>query len=198
MSILGASQTLVELLSNQLRASQELGGYTVELYTTKQFKSPADNRISLFLYRVDIDEARRQVELSGANGSASRPLRRFALGLELYYLLTVWGKGSASGEHEMLQACMNVFEEFAIVSGDLLDSNQTDWEPNESLRITLAQLSNEDMLRLWDSLESPYQLSVSYVVRTVRLRPRITLTDVATTRTLALGGQNDPSSGNTP
>jgi len=35
--------------------------------------------------------------------------------------------------------------------------------------VSLASMNHEDMMRLWDGFDLPYQLSVSYLVRTVRL-----------------------------
>jgi hypothetical protein len=198
MSIVGASNTLVSLLRDQLTTNEDLGEYSVELYTTRQFKEPANNKISLFLYRIEIDEARRQVETRSNLASSLQSSKRVSLGLELYYLLTVWGMGSAFGEHAMLQACMNVFDEFAIIPAELIDSSQSDWEANDNLRISLTQQSNEDMMRLWDSLESPYQLSVAYIVRTVRLRPREVASELATSRSLVVGNRGTRQNGNTP
>lgn len=198
MSIVGASNTLVSLLRDQLTTNEDLGEYSVELYTTRQFKEPANNKISLFLYRIEIDEARRQVETRSNLASSLQSSKRVSLGLELYYLLTVWGMGSAFGEHAMLQACMNVFDEFAIIPAELIDSSQSDWEANDNLRISLTQQSNEDMMRLWDSLESPYQLSVAYIVRTVRLRPREVTSELATSRSLVVGNRGTRQNGNTP
>ncbi len=198
MRIVGASNTLVSLLRDRLTANQELGEYSVELYTTRQFKEPANNKISLFLYRLEIDETRRQVELHSNLSDPLRSGKRMSLGLELYYLLTVWGMGSAFGEHAMLQACMNIFDEFAIIPAELFDPTESDWEPNESLRISLAQQSNEDMMRIWDSLESPYQLSVAYIVRTVRLRPKNLENELATTRSLVVGQLGSLHRGSTP
>lgn len=80
----------------------------------------------------------------------------------------------------MLARCMDILDRHAVVSGALLDPGYP-WEPEDGLRVSLAHLSTEDMLRLWDSLEPPYQLSVPYVVRTARLaareRPEPSITD---------------------
>ncbi len=168
MSIAGASATLLRLLEDQLNATGGLGGYSVSLFSTRNFAAGLTNQIALFLYRVDIDEARRQVELPRLAPTAPK---RFALGLELYYLLTVWGNQSAEGEQQMLGRCMEIFERHPLLSGTLLAPSYP-WEGNDALRLSLAQLSTEDMLRLWDSLEPPYQLSIPYVVRTARLATR--------------------------
>jgi hypothetical protein len=83
----------------------------------------------------------------------------------------VWGQRNAEGEQVMLARCMDILDRHALITGPLLDPAYP-WEPEDSLRVAINHLSTEDMLRLWDSLEPPYQLSVPYVVRTARLAAR--------------------------
>jgi hypothetical protein len=183
MSIAGASATLRRLVEDQLIASGGLDGYTVSLFSTRHFADNLNNQIALFLYRVDVDETRRQVQLPRV---ASTQPPRFALGLELHYLLTIWGGQDPEGEQRMLSRCMDIMERHAVIAGTLLHPNYT-WEAEDALRVSLSTLSTEDMLRLWDSLVPSYQLSVPYVVRTARLAVRErTEPALADTRTLGL------------
>jgi hypothetical protein len=182
--IAGASATLRRLLDDQLVATGGRGGFTISLFSTRHFVPGLTNRVALFLYRVEVDEVRRHVELPRLAPNAPR---RMALGLELHYLLTVWGQGDAAeSEQIMLARCMDILDRHALISGSLLDPGYA-WEPDDALRVSLSHLTTEDMLRLWDSLEPPYQLSIPYVVRTVRLaarqRPDASVTD---SRTLVL------------
>lgn len=189
-SIPGASDTMVSLLLNQLEA--RLGpardGFAVELFRSAQYSGPPTNTISLLLYRVDVDEARRF-----GDSQAVPPSRLGSrwLGLELSYLLTVWGQSSASGEQRMLQHCMEILQEFAIVRGSWL-SPSFSWEPDDALRISLAPMNHEDMMRLWDGFDLPYQLSVPYLVRTVRLAARESGEAPVTSRSLAFGSRIRP------
>ena len=184
MFIAGASATLRRLLEDQLAATGGVNPFTVSLFSTRHFSPALTNTVAIFLYRVEVDEARRHVELPRLAPTAPR---RFALGLELHYLLTVWGIGQAAEEEQMMLArCMDILDRHAVITGNLLDPGYP-WEPEDALRVSLSHLSTEDMLRLWDSLEPPYQISVPYVVRTVRLaareRPDPSITD---TRTLVM------------
>ena len=168
MFIAGTSATLRRLIEDQLVASGGLDGYDVQLFSTRNFTGTITNKVALFLYRVEVDESRRNIDLPRLAPNAPR---RQALGLELHYLLTVWGQRNAEGEQVMLARCMDILDRHALVSGPLLDPTYP-WEPEDSLRVAINHLSTEDMLRLWDSLEPPYQLSVPYVVRTARLAAR--------------------------
>lgn len=45
------------------------------------------------------------------------------------------------------------------------------WNPSDVVHIIPAELSNEDVMRIWDAIEPPYRLSVSYIARVVRIDP---------------------------
>lgn len=168
MFIAGASSSLRRLIEDQLVAAEGLDSYEVKLFSTRDFTGTITNKVALFLYRVEVDESRRNIDLPRLAPNAPR---RQALGLELHYLLTVWGQRNAEGEQVMLARCMDILDRHALITGPLLDPGYP-WEPEDSLRVAINHLSTEDMLRLWDSLEPPYQLSVPYVVRTARLAAR--------------------------
>ena len=189
-SIAGASDTLVTLLAGQLKArpGANPNGYEVKLFRSADYIGPPTNTISLLLYRVDADVARRYGDSAGMPPSS--PVKRWQ-GLELSYLLTVWGQSSASGEQRMLQLCMEILQEFAIVQGSWL-SPAYSWSPEDALRISLAPMNHEDLMRLWDGFDLPYQLSVPYLVRTVRIGARESSETPVTSRTLAVGSRVSP------
>jgi hypothetical protein len=189
-SIPGASDTLVFLLKNQLEArlGPSRDGYDVQLYRSADFTSRPSGIVSLFLYRVDVDEARRFGDSPAV--PPSQPATRW-LGLELSYLLTVWGRESASGEQRMLQHCMEILQEQAIVQGSWLHPNYP-WEPDDALRISLAPMNHEDMIRLWDGFDLPYQLSIPYLVRTLRIAARPRDEGPVISRALAIGSGRQP------
>ena len=189
-SIPAASETLRSLLRQQLegRLGSGLNGYSVELFRSAQFKGPPTGIVSLLLYRVDVDEARRFGASPASSGA--EPTGRW-MGLELSYLLTVWGSASALGEQEMLQHCMEILQEFAIVQGSWLSPAYA-WETEDALRISLAPMNHEDMMRLWDGFDLAYQLSVPYLVRTVRLSGTPVREAPVTSRALALGSRVRP------
>ncbi|QVL53433.1 MAG: DUF4255 domain-containing protein [Cyanobium sp. M30B3] len=189
-SIPGASETLVSLLKQRLEVllGPTRDGYDVELFRSAQYYGPPTNTVSLLLYRVDVNKACRNSDSPA--GSPTIPGTRW-LELELSYLLTVWGQSSASGEQRMLQHCMEILQEFAIVQGSWL-SPSYNWEPEDALQISLAPMNHEDMMRLWDSFDLPYQLSVPYLVRTVRLAPRERSEVPVTSQALAFGSRIQP------
>lgn len=167
MSIAGSSSSLIGLLRRRyFEINGDLEGFAFKVFRTADFSSDPADHVTLFLYRVDVDRTRRHSDLPRETPQSSR---RTALALELRYLLTVWGE-TAEREQEVLGACMEILDQHAVLSGGLLDSNYT-WEEGTEIKVALESISNEDMLRLWDSLEPAYHLSVPYLVRTVLLRP---------------------------
>ena len=189
-SIPGASDTFVDLLNRQLQArlGPDRDGYEVKLFRSADFSTRPTGIVSLLLYRVDVDEARRFGDTPAV--PPTRPGTRW-LGLELSYLLTVWGRSSASGEQRMLQHCMEILQEMTIVQGSWLHPSHS-WDPDDTLRISLAPMNQEDMIRLWDGFDLPYQLSIPYLVRTVRIAARSREEGPVISRALAIGSRTQP------
>ena len=59
---------------------------------------------------------------------------------------------------------------FPILDASSL-SPEAGWGANEVIQIIPAELSTEDVMRIWDALDPAYRLSVSYIARLVRLDP---------------------------
>jgi hypothetical protein len=55
-----------------------------------------------------------------------------------------------------------------ILDKSILSPSST-WDPTESVQIIPADLSLEDILRIWDALGPKYRLSVSYIARIIRI-----------------------------
>jgi hypothetical protein len=124
---------------------------------------PGDaTRITLYLYRVTVNEHSRQVQAA----SSARPT---PLGLDLHFLLTAWA-GNARDEHTMLAWAMRQLHMFPILDASSL-SPEAGWGANEVIQVIPAELSTEDVMRIWDALDPAYRLSVSYIARLVRLDP---------------------------
>ena len=59
---------------------------------------------------------------------------------------------------------------FPILDASSL-SPEAGWGANEVIQVIPAELSTEDVMRIWDALDPSYRLSVSYIARLVRLDP---------------------------
>ena len=118
--------------------------------------------LSLYLYRVTANEHLRTSPRPVDPADARPPLA-----VDLHYLLTVWAD-SALAEHVILGYAMRELHARPVLDVASL-SPEGGWGPGEVVQIIPAELSNEDMMRLWDALEPAYRLSVSYIARVVRI-----------------------------
>lgn len=119
------------------------------------------NTITLWLYRVSVNE---QLRNRSRNGQPPVPLH-----VDLHYLLTAWAD-TADAEHQLMGWAMRTLHDASILDASFLSPDGL-WRPDEVVHLTPEELSNEDMLRLWDSLQPNYRLSYSYVARVVSMEP---------------------------
>lgn len=123
-----------------------------------------DTTLSLFLYRVNINEhARNSRQINGTT------YRDTPLSLDLHYLLTVWADSSLV-EQSILAWAMQQLDLHPILDRSYL-SARGGWQTGEVIHIIPAELTNEDMMRIWDTLQPPYHLSVAYVARVINIEP---------------------------
>lgn len=129
-----------------------------------ELDQPEDTMLSLFLHRVTVNEHLRNAsQLSGVN------YRNTPLALDLHYLMTVWSEVAAT-EHFILAWAMRELHQHQLLDTSSL-SQDAQWSADEVVQLIPADLSNEDIMRIWDSLKPNYRLSVAYVARVIRLTP---------------------------
>ena len=145
-----------------------------EVYSTEDFKTHMQQGLSLFLYRVYVNQNQRAPLGKYPDGKARRP----QLPLDLHLFLTVWG-AKASLQHVILGWAMRVLEDNPVLPAALLNGVRagTFWD-DETVEIVVGQLSNEELMRIWDDLGTEYQLSIPYIARVVRIDSEVELTDV--------------------
>ena len=122
-------------------------------------ESNLSTTVSLYLFRITMNEhLRNKVPPS----RAQPPLM-----LDLHYLLTVW-TDSPLAEHSIAAWVMRELYQQPVMDISLL-SPDADWGKDDVVQIIPAELSNEDMMRIWDALAPNYRLSLSYMARVVRI-----------------------------
>lgn len=121
-------------------------------------------RITLYLYKVMVNEHTRQQRPGLMSPSQQAPM-----GLDLHYMLTAWA-ATAQDEQVPLTWTMRQLYLHPILDASSL-SPEAGWGADEVIQIIPAELPTEEMMRIWDALEPPYRLSVSYIARMVRIDP---------------------------
>lgn len=138
----------------QLFSSGQIANLSAELDTT----------LSLYLYRVTVNDQMRNIRRTSDSNSKDVPLS-----LDLHYLMTVWAD-NAVAEHNILAWAMRELYMHPTLNASSL-SAEAGWNPNDIIQLIPSELSTEDMMRIWDAIEPSYRLSVAYIARVVRIDP---------------------------
>ena len=120
---------------------------------------------TIFLYRVAVNSVMRngpRVVLPG--GATSRPL----LPIDLSYLVTPWAKDPRD-EHLMLGTIMQALYDRAELGP--ADLSGTSWGPDDSVQLVLETLTLEEHFCIWDTVDMPYRLSLTYMARILGIAP---------------------------
>lgn len=135
----------------------------------------ANTTVTLYLYRVSTNLHLRNVR----HGPPSGPL-----GLDLHYLLTVWGKDgdTAQTEQTLLGWVLRELHYHPWLDASVLNADGQ-WAADETVALLPADLSAEELVRLWDAVNRPYRLSCGLLARVVRLaKPAAEFEPVVATR----------------
>jgi hypothetical protein len=117
--------------------------------------------LSLYLYRVMVNEHLRSQPVHAGTGSA------VPLAVDLHFLITVWSD-SAAAEQTICAWAMSQLHQHPILDVSSL-TEEGGWRKEDVVQIIPAELSNEDMMRIWDALAPDYRLSLSYIARVIRI-----------------------------
>jgi hypothetical protein len=90
----------------------------------------------------------------------------------LHYLVTYWGT-DPQAEQTILGWTMLQLQQTPILDKSILTPANI-WDSDETVQLVPADLSLEDILRIWDALGPKYRLSVCYIARVVRIDTGIT------------------------
>jgi hypothetical protein len=134
------------------------------LLSSGQMTTPDDDGaiVSLFLYRVTMNEHLRNVSRVNRPSASGVPLS-----LDLHYLMTVWADGALAEQTILAWAMHEIYRHPVLDQSSL--SPEAQWGPGEVIQLIPAELTNEDIMRIWDAIEPTYRLSVSYIARMVRI-----------------------------
>jgi len=168
-AIRAVGESLMGLLESSYRA-EDFNDIVADfrMFTSRDFTNNAiTNGASLFMYRLYCNGVYRtppgRVNELGTRMDSQLPL-------ELHFLITVWG-GEASYQYELAGWIMRVLEDTPTFPSAVLNSTTPNvFRVDETVDITLAELSTEDLFRIWDVLGvNAYQLSIPYVARVVSI-----------------------------
>lgn len=118
--------------------------------------------VSLYLYRIIINEHIRNSPATRSGTGEQVPLS-----VDLHFMISVWAD-SAAAEHSICAWVMSQLHQHPIMDVSSL-TEEGGWLREDVVHIIPAELSNEDLMRIWDAIAPYYRLSVSYIARVIRI-----------------------------
>ena len=174
LAIASLCESIVRLLRSSYDPSDFDGAaLDFQVYVAEDFKNPMDQGVSIFLYRIYHNGVHRtppgRIMPDGTRQQTKLPL-------DLHFLMTAWAK-KASRQHEIAGWMMRVMEDNPILPDSMLNAHRSDvYHPSEAVEVVLAQLSVEDMFRIWEvMIQHVYQLSIPYVARMVEIESKLSI-----------------------
>jgi hypothetical protein len=167
-AITAVSDAIVHLLQSQFDAAAFDGNQLqFRVYLAKDFAQPMDAGVSVFLYRVYVNNTQRSV---GARMSLDGRRLRPPLSLDLHFLLTAWAQ-DASLQHAIAGWMMRALEDTPRFPAGLLNHRFAgSFHADESVELAVTELTTEELFRIWEVIvNNAYQVSVPYVARVVRI-----------------------------
>jgi hypothetical protein len=159
-----------------------------ELYQAKDFQSPMEEGISLYLYRITpAGEIRNYPPRVAPDGRRYRQ----ALPINLHYLLSAWARDAVK-QQRLLGWTMRTLEDTPILPAGLLNQGgpeETTFRPTETVELIMETISIYDMGAIWDVAKPNTQPSVCYTARMIGVESEIEITSgpLAQTRVIRDG-----------
>lgn len=169
------TEAVIELLQSRFQAAPQYFNNELEfqIYLAKDFSQPMAAGVSLFLYRIYPNGTLRSPR--GRPGPEGQQYRN-QLPLDLHFILTAWAQ-DPSLQHLIAGWMMRMIEDTPILPPGLLNQRYPGlFSADEAVVITPAELSMEELLRMWEVIiTNVYQLSVPYVARYVKVESELLL-----------------------
>jgi len=168
----GALQALQQYLDRKMPAAFTSGQINarVDLLGSDDFTNPiSGNVLGLYVHRLEVDAHGRARFFSPQGGGNRSQARELPINL---HVLLIASATSPAVELDLLSWAMIELANESQLDLSKMSEHDDSWTEREILTITPSEMSTEDLLRIWDSLDHPYTNCVPYVMRTVRLRLR--------------------------
>jgi hypothetical protein len=168
LAIAAVTATLRNLLHAGITSEPDLADASITMQPLDRARTNDSNanQLNLFLYHVVPSGAWRNQPIPGVvrSGETGFP----ALGLNLYYLLTAFGRDNdiqRPYSHQLMGRAMSVLNDHPLLgSAEIeaaLPSNDL-WAQPERVRITLQPFAIDEIAKLWTGFQTQYRLSVAY------------------------------------
>lgn len=167
-AIAAVTATIRNLLTMGVTTDPDLVDTTVTMRPLHLARTNGNsaNQINIFLYHVTPSGSWRNMPppTTVRPGESGAP----ALGLNLYYLITAFGRDNDAQRpfsHQLLGRAMSTLHDHPLLGADEIKAALPDndlWNQAERVRFTLQPLSIDDIGKMWPGFHTEYWLSVAY------------------------------------
>lgn len=168
LAIAAVTATLRNLLHAGITSEPDLADASITMQPLDRARTNDSNanQLNLFLYHVVPSGSWRNQPIPGVvrSGETGFP----ALGLNLYYLLTAFGRDNdiqRPYSHQLMGRAMSVLNDHPLLSASEIETalplNDL-WAQPERVRITLQPFAIDEIAKLWTGFQTQYRLSVAY------------------------------------
>ena len=155
-------ETLIKLLDDDPWDGMDPGSKPeITLKSPKEVaeEGTSNNKVSLFLYHIQINPYLRNEEPPITNDTA---VILPPLVLDLFYMVTPYSDDKTD-EKLILGKVMQIFHDNATLKGSLQQGDLSG--SGEAFRLLLCTINLEDLARVWDAFQDvAYRLSVVYMI----------------------------------
>jgi hypothetical protein len=163
----GTCQAIVEVLRDNYDPNAFNRDLDFQVLTTGGFTGGLTAGVSVFLYRIMINDAHRTPP---GRRTDTGELTETQLPLDLHLILTAWA-AEGSLQQSIVGWMMRTLEDNRVLPSGLLNRLSPDvFRDDEAVEVLPGDMVTEDLLHLWELLGTgTYQLSVPYIARNVRI-----------------------------
>lgn len=180
-AIAATGQAILGLIAAAVPRNEFLNA-KFELYQAKDFQSPMQEGVSLYLYRITpAGEIRNYPPRIAPDGRKYKQL----LPINLHYILSAWAQ-EAVKQQRLLGWAMRILEDTPVLAAGVLNQSgpETDtFRPTEIVDVIMEPISIYDMGAIWDVSKPNVQPSVGYIARMVGLESQLEITESAPVQT---------------
>lgn len=170
LAIAAVTEVLKDLIYKGVKEDLDSGAVTAMPPDKAREKGEETNQINLFLYQTVLSAAWRNTNPPEPISSEKSPLA-----LQLYYLVTAYGKENEDVEgHLLLGKAMRILHDYPILHPDYIEGVLQNKLPKSDLhqqidlvRITPQPLSLDELSKLWTTFQTQYRISTAYQVSVV-------------------------------
>jgi hypothetical protein len=181
-AIAATGQAIIGLLADARPA--EFDAARFELYQLKDFQTPIEEGVSLYLYRLAVNGSRRNLPPTiGPDGRKYRP----PIPLDLHYLLTAWAK-TAGRQQRLLGWALRTLQDAPVLPASFLNNYAPEhdvFRAHEAVEVIFDALSLQDMNNLWGVVKNVPPLSVAYIVRMIAIESEVAIEEAREVQTRA-------------